>query len=180
MSAQTPAAIRAGVDDWVGTALGVGVDMVDARELADMIESSGPSFMDFCWTPAEQAYCAGSITRLAARWAAKEATMKALGHGIGEIDPIDIEVVSVEGEPPSLQLHGSAAAHARELRISHLAVSLTHEANFAVAFVLVMGDGVDRDACPLRLASAERAVAAHRSRVIKDGVSIAEQKGRAH
>lgn len=127
----------------VGVLLGVGVDMVDTGELAEMIESSGSSFMDLCWTPSEQGYCAGSIPRLAARWAAKEATMKALERGIGEIDPIDIEVVSIEGEPPLLQLHGSAQAVARERRVSHLAVSFTHEGTFAVAFVVAMGEAVD-------------------------------------
>lgn len=127
----------------VGVLLGVGVDMVDAAELAEMIESSGPSFMNLCWTPTERASCAGSIPRLAARWAAKEATMKALGRGIGEVDPTDIEVVSIEGERPVLQLHGSAEAIARERRVSSVALSLTHDGTFAVAFVVAMGEVVD-------------------------------------
>ncbi len=129
-----------------GVLLGVGVDVVDTGELAEMVESSGPSFLDLCWTPSEQAYCAGSIPRLAARWAAKEATMKALGHGIGEVDPIDIEVVSLEGELPRLQLHGSAEAIARERRVGHVAASLTHEGPFAVAFVVAVGEAVDPEA----------------------------------
>jgi holo-[acyl-carrier protein] synthase len=175
-----------GLDDWIGTTLGlkagvgVGVDIVDTRELADMIEASGPSFINMCWTLAEQAYCAGSLTRLAARWAAKEATMKALGHGIGEVDPLDIEVVATEGEPPSLTLHGSAAAYARELGMSQLTVSLTHEADFAVAFVVAMGKGSAVDAGAVDLTTAGRGSAAHRSRVIRDGVAIAEQTGRTH
>lgn len=149
--------LRARVEEWVATEpggrmgasvgaaggdrvlVGVGVDMVDTTELADLIETSGRSFMDLCWTPSEQVYCAGSIPSLAARWAAKEATMKALGRGIGVIDPIDIEVVSIEGEPPALRLYGSAETIARERRMSHLAVSLTHEGTFAIAFVLAMG-----------------------------------------
>ncbi|MFC5679095.1 holo-ACP synthase [Aeromicrobium endophyticum] len=153
--------LGAGVEEWVETEfaglagaslgarvgvdvlLGVGVDMVDAGQLAEMIESSGSSFMDLCWTPSEQGYCAGSIPRLAARWAAKEATMKALGRGIGEIDPIDIEVVSIEGEPPLLELHGSARAIARERWVRRVALSLTHEGTFAVAFVVVVGEAVD-------------------------------------
>jgi holo-[acyl-carrier protein] synthase len=153
--------LGAGVEDWVetelvgrvgasvaasvgvGVLLGVGVDMVDTADLAEMIESSGPSFINLCWTPSEQAFCSGSIPRLAARWAAKEATMKALGRGIGEVDPIDIEVVSIEGEPPFLQVHGSAEAIARERRVSRLALSLTHEGTFAVAFVVALGEVVD-------------------------------------
>lgn len=126
--------------------LRVGVDMVNIRELTDMIETSGPTFLDSCWTRAEQAYSAGSVARLAARWAAKEATMKALGHGIGEVDPIDIEVHALEGEPPGLQLRGTAAGYAHEMGLSHIALSLTHEADFAVAFVAAYGPGpLDRD-----------------------------------
>src|SRR4051812_44292834 len=104
--------------------LRVGVDMVSIPELSDMVETSGPIFMDFCWTHAEQTYCGGSISRLAARWAAKEATMKALGHGIGEVDPLDIEVYAVEGGAPGLRLRGNAAAFARELGASHYSLSL--------------------------------------------------------
>ena len=135
-----------GVGVGFGVLLGVGVDMVDTGELAEMVESSGPSFLDLCWTPSEQAYCSGSIPRLAARWAAKEATMKALGHGIGEVDPIDIEVVSLEGELPRLQLYGSAEAIARERRVGHVAVSLTHGGPLAVAFVVAVGEAVDPEA----------------------------------
>lgn len=117
--------------------------MVSIRELADMIETSGPTFVDSCWTRSEQAYCAGSTARLAARWAAKEATMKALGHGIGEVDPVDIEVHAVEGEAPDLRLHGTAAARARKVGVNHLALSLTHEADFALAFVAAFGAASD-------------------------------------
>lgn len=124
--------------------LRVGVDMVSIRELASMVETSGPTFLDSCWTRAEQAYCAGSIPRLAARWAAKEATMKALGHGIGEIDPLDIEVHAVEGEAPALRLHDTAAAHAREAGVGQFALSLTHEADFALAFVVAAGSGTTK------------------------------------
>ena len=135
--------------------LRVGVDMVNIRQLRDMIETSGPTFLDSGWTSAEQAYCAGSVARLAARWAAKEAAMKALGHGIGEVDPIDIEVHAVEGEPPDLHLRGTAAGYALEVGLSHFALSLTHEANFAVAFVAACGPGsgpMDREGILTKLA----------------------------
>lgn len=144
LGAQVGASGEAKVE--VGVLLGVGVDMVNTAELAEMIESSGPSFMSLCWTPTERTTCAGSISRLAARWAAKEATMKALGRGIGEVDPTDIEVVSNEGESPLLQLHGSAEAIARERRVSRVALSLAHEGTFAVAFVVAMGEVVDAEA----------------------------------
>src|SRR5260370_38799024 len=91
-----------------GLKLRVGVDLVIIPELASMLQTSGPTFLDSCWTTAEQEYCNGSVPRLAARWAAKEATMKALGQGIGDVDPIDIEVVAAEGQTPHLPLTGTA------------------------------------------------------------------------
>lgn len=115
--------------------------MVNIHELANMLETSETTFLDSCWTEAEQIYCAGSVPRLAARWAAKEATMKALGHGIGEVDPLDIEVRATEGEAPTLHLHATAAAYAAKAEISSLALSLTHEADFALAFVVALGPG---------------------------------------
>jgi holo-[acyl-carrier protein] synthase len=114
----------------------VGVDMVSLPALATLIETSGTGFIDACWTDEEQRYCDGSLDRLAARWAAKEATMKAIGHGIGEIDPIDIEVVAVEGEAPELRLQGSALIHAERARLEQFVVSLCHEGELAIAYVL--------------------------------------------
>jgi holo-[acyl-carrier protein] synthase len=114
----------------------VGVDMVSLPALAAMIETSGAGFIDACWSSEEQDYCNGSLERLAARWAAKEATMKALGHGIGEIDPVDIEVVAVEGEAPKLLLQGSALIYAQRAGLERFVVSLCHEGELAIAYVL--------------------------------------------
>jgi len=182
IGAKTADWVRSTLGHWTGGAVGVGVDLVDIRKLADMIEASGPSFVDLCWTPAEQAYCALSVPRLAARWAAKEATMKALGHGIGEVDPIDIEVVSAEGETPSLQLHGSLAALARDLRVDHLAVSITHDANIAIAFVVAVREGFDTEAGNVTETGAGAHKGGKGSRDSlesrdQDGVSIEKEKG---
>jgi holo-[acyl-carrier protein] synthase len=116
--------------------LRVGVDLVNIPEVARMLQTSGPTFLDSCWTPAEQEYCSGSAPRLAARWAAKEATMKALGQGIGDVDPIDIEVVAEEGQTPHLRLHGTAQQRAREIGVNDLALSMSHESDLAIAFVV--------------------------------------------
>ncbi len=114
----------------------VGVDMVSLPALAALIETSGGGFIDACWTGEEQRYCNGSLDRLAARWAAKEATMKAIGHGLGEIDPIDIEVAAVEGEAPELRLQGSARIHAERAGLERFELSLCHEGELALAYVL--------------------------------------------
>jgi len=112
-----------------------GIDMVGISQMAAMLGASGQPYRDMCWSPAEQTYCGESPARYAVRWAAKEAAMKALGHGIGEVDPLDIEVVAVEGKRPALRLSGAASAFAQEAGVS-LALSMSHEADLAIALVV--------------------------------------------
>jgi holo-[acyl-carrier protein] synthase len=116
--------------------LRVGVDLVSVPHLAEMLATCGSAFVDMCWTNREQAYCNGSVERLAARWAAKEATMKAIGRGIGEIDPLEIEVISDEGHAPQLCLTGTALLYAGDAGLHTFALSLSHEADFAIAYVI--------------------------------------------
>ncbi|MGH3304230.1 MAG: holo-ACP synthase [Streptosporangiaceae bacterium] len=126
-----------------GVALRTGVDMVSVDRVSRMIELSGDAYLETAWTAAEQAYCAGRPDRLATRWAAKEATMKALGQGVGVISPLDVEIRAGEGEPPTLLLHGSAAALAESLSLRTWSLSLTHEDHWAVAFVVAVGSTND-------------------------------------
>jgi holo-[acyl-carrier protein] synthase len=113
----------------------VGIDLVSITQMTAMLQASGQPYRDQCWTIDEQAYCGASTARYAARWAAKEAAMKALGHGIGEIDPVDIEVVAVEGQRPVLRLSGTARTFAETAGVE-LAVSMSHEGDMATAFVV--------------------------------------------
>lgn len=110
-----------------------GVDMVDVRRLARMVNQGGQAFLDNTWTEAELAFCGSRIDRLAARWAAKEAVMKALGSGVGTVDPLQIEVVRFSGKPPRLRLCGNAETLASKLRVISWSLSLAHESQFAVA-----------------------------------------------
>lgn len=112
-----------------------GVDIVKISTLELMLTTGGTAFREMCWTTEELAYCDGSSSRLAARWAAKEAVMKALGRGIGDVDPIDIEVTESEGQRPALRLSGSALALAQQQNID-LAVSMSHDGDYAIAFVV--------------------------------------------
>ncbi|WP_158853021.1 holo-ACP synthase [Saccharothrix deserti] len=123
--------------------LQTGVDMVDVTELARMVELSGDAFLESSWTSTERLYCAGRTDRLASRWAAKEATMKALGQGVGQISPLEIEIAAVEGERPVLVLRGNAAARAHQLGLDTWSVSLTHEDRWALAFVVGVGSTDD-------------------------------------
>lgn len=120
-----------------------GVDLVDCGRIARMLEEDR-TFLDLAFTEAEQEECQADPARLGARWAAKEAAMKALGQGIGRIAPLDIGVCRDENGVPMMELSGSAKARANELGITDWSVALSHEGGFAVAFVVMLkgGDGV--------------------------------------
>lgn len=121
--------------------LRTGVDLVEIDRVRRMAESGGRIFLDKTWTKAEQTYCAGDPTRLAARWGAKEAVMKALGAGFPDIEHLEIEVVSEQGVAPQLSLSGDAALYASSLNITEWSLSLSHEMGLALAFVVATGDG---------------------------------------
>ena len=114
----------------------IGVDIIETERVAQSIARFGDRFLKRVYTERELAYCNGRINSLAARWAAKEATAKALGTGIGTMSWREIEVVSQLNQRPTLQLHGAAADLAAQLGLSGFAVSLSHAKNYAIAFVV--------------------------------------------
>ena len=114
----------------------VGVDIIKTTRIAESVARFGERFLRRVYTNQELAYCNGRLGSLAARWAAKEAVAKALGTGIGDVSWQEIEVVNDDKLCPSIILHGAAADLADELGITEIAVSLSHTANYAVAFVV--------------------------------------------
>jgi holo-[acyl-carrier protein] synthase len=130
--------------------LGVGIDAVDVTRFRLILQRT-PSFRSRCFTPGELAYADArpdEAESLAARFAAKEATMKALSVGLGAFGFHDVEVVVDRGSnasgPPRLVLAGTAAELAASLGASELLVSLTHTASTAHAIVLAQGTGLRR------------------------------------
>jgi holo-[acyl-carrier protein] synthase len=117
---------------------GVGVDAVDVERFRATLDRR-PRIAERLFTDAERAYAAGDCQRLAARFAAKEATMKALGAGIGSTGWRDVEVVRAPSGAPSLELRAAAAARAERLGVAHWHVSLTHTPTVAVAVVVAEG-----------------------------------------
>ena len=115
----------------------IGVDIVDIERIAQSIDRFGDRFLQRVFTEQELAYCNGRVDSLAARWAAKEACLKALRRPLGSIPLRDIEVIPNPEHGPVLQLHGRAqdALQAAGARTIHL--SLSHEKDYAVAVVLV-------------------------------------------
>lgn len=121
--------------------LGIGVDMVEVARIRAALENprTGARFGARVFTEHEVAYCSrrhNPHESYAARFAAKEATMKALGRGFGEgLAWRDIEVTRGDGAPTVL-LSGGAQARAEALGVGRIHLSLSHAGDFAVAYVI--------------------------------------------
>lgn len=120
------------------TVLGVGTDLVDLDRFRHVLQRT-PTIVDRLFTPDEQAYAderRDPTEPLGARFAAKEAVLKAMGVGLGAVAFREIEVVRASSGAPSLVLHGGAAKLADERGIDRWLLSLSHTAHVAQAFVL--------------------------------------------
>ena len=113
-----------------------GVDIIEIERVKRVHAQYGERFVRRIYTEAEAAYCRGRAPQLASRFAAKEATMKALGTGVRGIRWRDIEVVRGRGQAPRIELHGTAQARADRLGLTDIALSLSHSREFAVASVV--------------------------------------------
>ena len=117
-------------------ALIVGVDIIEIPRVERVYARYGERFLRRIYTEREIAYCRGRAPQLASRFAAKEATMKALGTGVRGIRWRDVEVVRGRGQAPRIALHGTARARADRLGMIDIALSLSHSKEFAVASVV--------------------------------------------
>lgn len=121
--------------------LGTGIDIVEVPRLAQSIARFGERFLNRVFTPGEIRYCqskANATERFAARFAAKEAGMKAIGTGMrGGVTWHDFEVSREPGGRPTLLLRGKAAAVALTLGARRTHLSVSHTEQYAVAYVLL-------------------------------------------
>ncbi len=120
--------------------LTTGVDIIEINRVAAVLERYGDRFLHRIYTPGELEYCRGRPSKLASRFAAKEATMKALGTGVRGVDWKDIEVVRAPSGAPSIKLHGRAQARAERLGVQEISVSMSDSRDNAVAFVVARRD----------------------------------------
>ena len=116
--------------------LTTGVDIIEIERIRMALERWGQRFLHRIYTEDEISYCRGRSQNLAVRFAAKEATMKALGTGLRGVGWKDVEVVRGQGGAPSIRLHGRALLRAEKLGVKELALSLSHSREYAVAFVV--------------------------------------------
>jgi holo-[acyl-carrier protein] synthase len=134
-----------GGDIGVGGVRGIGVDAVDVARFRQVIERR-PGLVHRLFTETERAYaqgCADPGPRLAVRFAAKEAVLKALGVGVGAAAFRDVEVVRGEGGQPRLSLSGRAAALSVGRGVGRWHLSMTHTDTVAVASVVAEGSTPD-------------------------------------
>lgn len=111
----------------------VGVDIIEINRIAESVKRWGDRFLHRIYTSAELEYCRGRPPQLAARFAAKEAVMKALGTGRYGLDWCEIEIVRQRGGPPFIRLHGRASNIAKRRSITHMALSISHSREYALA-----------------------------------------------
>ena len=124
--------------------VGTGVDITEVDRIAAAVKRFGDRFLKRVFTAEEVRYCFGkpnTAERLAARFAAKEAGMKAIGTGLRHgITWRDVEVVRFPGQRPVLKFSGKAAEFAARLGCKRTHLSLSHTADQAIAHVILESD----------------------------------------
>lgn len=125
------------------TILGVGMDIVETKRIADSIERFGDRFLHRVFLDGEVAYARSMKfphLHLAARFAAKEAISKAFGTGIGhEMGWRDLEIIREPSGAPKVLLHGRAEAYAKTKGVQAVHVSLSHTTEYGAASAVIVG-----------------------------------------
>ena len=147
----------------------LGIDIIKVDRIRASIERFGERFANRVLTTAEQRYVRMRPETFAGRWAAKEAVSKVLGLGVRGIGWRDIEVERLPTGQPSVRLHGRAAARAEQLGMDRIALSITHESDYAVAIAFGVRTTGGRYVFPLdideRLDDRERRLLARMERL---------------
>jgi holo-[acyl-carrier protein] synthase len=124
--------------------LSTGVDILAVPRVEVALQKFGDRFLQRCFTPMEIKMSRGHHSEYAVRYAAKEAVSKALGVGLrlmahNGVHFHDVEILNDRFGKPYVVLHGRAKDRADELGLTEWSISLTHEREYAVAFVVAIG-----------------------------------------
>jgi holo-[acyl-carrier protein] synthase len=111
----------------------LGIDIIRVERIRRTLAKFGSRFSMRVLTAAERRYVRDRPETMAGRWAAKEAVSKVLGLGVRGIGWRDIEIERLPTGQPAVRLHGRAAQRAEQLGMARVAVSISHEAEYAVA-----------------------------------------------
>ncbi len=121
------------------------MDIIEIERVEAALKRFGERFLGRVYTAVEVAFCRGRVHELAARFAAKEAVMKALGTGARGVAWREIEVLPNHRGKPLVYLYGRAKARAERIGLSGLDVSLSHSREYAVAFVVGQSSDLEPD-----------------------------------
>lgn len=113
-----------------------GIDIVEISRIGEAVKTWGDRFLNRIYTDGEREFCRGRNPELAARFAGKEAVMKALGTGWRGISWRDIEILPDESGAPVVCLSGRARTRAKQLEIEDLVITLSHARHYAIASVV--------------------------------------------
>ena len=123
--------------------------MIETDRVRAVLERHPERFLERVFTPEEVAFCRGRVPELAARFAAKEATLKALGTGLSMgVSWHELEVRRERGQAPTMVLSGRCRAIAEAKGGRRVLLSLTHDGDYAMAQAMLIGDGADDEARP--------------------------------
>lgn len=114
----------------------IGVDIIEVGRLRQALQRWGERFLQRVYTEGELQACQSRLPELAARFAAKEAVMKALGTGRHGVGWLEVEVVSGPRVRPHVLLRGRAVGRAQELGVAEIGVSLSHTREWGLAMVV--------------------------------------------
>jgi phosphopantetheine--protein transferase-like protein len=147
----------------------VGIDIIKVARIRDTLAKFGPRFSGRVLTPGEQRYVRDRPETFAGRWAAKEAVSKVLGLGVRGIGWKDIEIERLPTGQPAVRLHGRAEQRAGQLGMGRIALSISHESDYAVAIAFGVRAAGGRYLFPLdieeRLDDRERRILARLERL---------------
>ena len=155
----------------------LGIDIIRIDRIQAALARFGDRFSNRVLTPAERAYVRGRPETMAGRWAAKEAVSKVLGLGVRGIGWREIEIERLPTGQPAVRLHDRAAGRAEQLGMSRIAVSISHEDEYAVAIAFGIRTAGGRYVFPPdiedRLDDRDRRILARldRMRAVPDGAS---------
>ncbi len=125
--------------------MAVGIDVIVISRVAKVLRKHPERFLARVYTPEEVAFCRGRVPELAARFAAKEAVMKALGTGARGLAWREIEILPNRRGKPLVYLHGLAHKRGETIGLRAIDVSLTHEGDLAIASVVGMAEDAPID-----------------------------------
>jgi holo-[acyl-carrier protein] synthase len=147
----------------------LGIDIIQVARIKATLARFGRRFARRVLTEAEDRYVRDRPENFAGRWAAKEAVSKVLGLGVRGVGWTEIEIQRLPTGQPAVRLHGRAARRAEQLRMDRIAVSISHEADYAVAIAFGIRTAGGRYVFPLdieeRLDDRERRILARMERL---------------